>query len=65
MKDGQIFKTNKNKVFMFTKTLYGYDDYYANDPDEFNRLLSAGLIKRFKEGELSDYLYDYLPESPK
>jgi hypothetical protein len=62
MKDGQTFKIN-DKVYIFTKTLDGYDDYYVKE--ELNRLMSFGLVKRFKEGD--KYLDNHreLPWFPK
>jgi len=59
--DGQTFKIGK-KVYVFTKTLKGYDDYYAKE--ELNRLLSFGLVKRIKVSD--EYLGNHreLPENP-
>lgn len=61
MIDGQTFKLN-NKVYMFTKTLKGYDDYFAEE--ELNRLLSFGLVKRFKEGDSYIDNHSELPRHP-
>ena len=64
MVDGQTFKL-RNKVYIFTKTLKGYDDYYVRE--ELNRFLSFGLVKRIKvpdeylgnHSELPEYPIDY------
>ena len=62
LEDGKTFKL-RNKVYVFTKTLKGYDDYYVNE--ELNRLLSFGLVKRIKVSD--EYLDNHreLPENPK
>jgi len=48
MIDGQTFKIGK-KVYVFTKTLKGYDDAYVID--ELSRLISFGFVKRIKDGD--------------
>jgi len=63
--EGQIFVRNDNKVYMFTQTLYGYDDFYVSNLDEFNKLLSIKLVKRLKSEDINYYQYDYLPENPR
>ena len=62
MEDGKTFKL-RNKIYIFTKTLMGYDDYYVSQ--EFNRLLSLGLVKKIKVSD--EYLGNHseLPECPK
>lgn len=65
MLEGQIFVRNDNKVYMFTQTLYGYDDFYVSNLDEFNKLLSIKLVKRLKSEDINYYQYDYLPENPR
>lgn len=62
MEDGQTFKIN-NKVYMFTKTLKGYDDYFVKE--ELNRLLSFGLVKRLKVADGCLDCHKELPHYPK
>lgn len=61
MEDGKTFRI-KNKVYIFTKTLVGYDDFYANT--ELNRLISCGLVKKLSC--VDKYLdnHEYLPQCP-
>jgi hypothetical protein len=60
--DGQTFKL-RNKVYIFTKTLRGYDDYFVRH--ELNRLLSFGLVKRLKGGDNYLECHYELPEYPR
>lgn len=62
MIDGQTFKIGK-KVYIFTKTLRGYDDAYV--PDELNRLISLGFVKRIKDGDQYLEFHNELPRYPK
>jgi hypothetical protein len=60
--DGETFRL-RDKIYMFTKTLKGYDDYYVRE--ELNRLMSLGVVKRIKAS--SEYLgcHSELPQYPK
>ncbi len=62
MRDGQTFKIGK-KVYIFTKTLKGYDDAYVTN--ELNRLISIGLVKRLKGGDQYLDFHNELPIYPK
>ena len=62
MVDGQTFKIDK-KVYIVTKTLKGYDDCYISE--ELSRLISFGLVKRFKEGDKYLDSHNGIPQYPK